>query len=251
MLIKNWALLEKIESSKTLEVRVKKNHSSAGQSIIEVIVALGIFLIIVTSSVIAVLASFSVTRLAQEKTQAVNLATEGLEAVKSIRNQNWDNLVTGNYGVVNNNGVWSLSPQADLDPSAKFTRLISINDVNRDLNHDLLTTGGTLDPETKKISSQVTWNFTPTRFNTVTMTLYLTNWQLSRIKLLATPTPTLTPTPTTVPNSCASYCQSLLYTTGTCRANTNQCRSNGEVYVAAGDAFCTGGANVDTCCCAP
>jgi len=57
----------------------------------------------------------------------------------------------------------------------------------------------------------------------------------------------ITPTPST----CSSYCVSNGYMSGTCRANTNQCTSNGEIYKSGGDVFCTGGASEDTCCCLP
>ncbi len=69
----------------------------------------------------------------------------------------------------------------------------------------------------------------------------------------STPTSTPTPTPTTVINSCSSYCLSLGgYTGGTCRATQTACGNNKQVWAGkAGDVYCTGGSNVDTCCCTP
>ncbi len=52
-------------------------------------------------------------------------------------------------------------------------------------------------------------------------------------------------------STCAAYCQSQSYSTGTCRANNAQCNANGETREAAGDVYCDGGQSADTCCCAP
>ena len=51
--------------------------------------------------------------------------------------------------------------------------------------------------------------------------------------------------------TCNLYCQSLLYTGGTCRKNAKACTDNGEVRQSNGNQYCTGGNNADTCCCLP
>ncbi len=71
-----------------------------------------------------------------------------------------------------------------------------------------------------------------------------------------TPTPTSTPTPFPTPTpppatSCNMVCTNLGKLTGTCRKNAAACTTNGETYTSAGDQFCTGGPNADTCCCLP
>lgn len=155
--------------------------NNKGQSVIEVIVAVAILVIIAGSSVIAILGSFSATRLAEEETQAALFATEGIEAAQSIRNQDWDNLVSGGYGVSNAGGTWVFSGSSD-NPggTGKFSRAITIGDVQRDGNGDIVESGGTIDDDTKQVTSTITWDFTPTRQNTVEMTTYLTNWMTGK-----------------------------------------------------------------------
>jgi len=215
--------------------------SNKGQSIIEVIVAMAIFIIIASSSVIAVLGSFSTTRLAEEETQAALFATEGLEAAQSIRNQDWDNLTTGDHGLVNASSIWAFSGTSD-DPngSDKFTRTIAVADVERDESGDVVESDGTVDEDTKKITATITWNFTPTRENTVEMVTYLTNWQKGKStggigggEITA----------------CDQYCQSIGYSSGTCRANQQQCENSGEDYKPQGNQYCLGGSSEDSCCC--
>ncbi len=187
-----------------------------------------------------ILGSFSTTRLAEEETQASFLATQGLEAVQSMRNQDWQNIIPGLYGLDQSSGFWIFSGTSDVDDSGKFTRSILIEEVQRDGNQDIVQTGGTIDDETYRITSRVVWNFTPSRQNTVEMSQYITNWQLVRGQGQGGGGQV---------NSCTEYCQSLSYTTGTCRKNVGACNQNGETYESGGGTYCTGGNNVDTCCC--
>ena len=50
--------------------------------------------------------------------------------------------------------------------------------------------------------------------------------------------------------TCDQYCQGQGYSTGTCRANAQQCTKNSETYEPGGDTYCTGGGS-SACCCAP
>jgi type II secretory pathway pseudopilin PulG len=206
-----------------------------GQMVIEVIVAVSIFAIIAASSVMAIVGSLSTARLAEEESQATFIASEGLEAVKSIRNQAWASLVTGPHGASKASGVWAFLGTADVDPSLKFTRVINIADVGRDANGNIIGSGGTADPETKKITATVSWDFTPTRHNSVVMNLYLTNWQLGKSS-------------TTMPQFCSTYCTGLGYGGGVCRKGKSRCLANGEIPENGGNHLCIqeeGG----VCCC--
>lgn len=49
--------------------------------------------------------------------------------------------------------------------------------------------------------------------------------------------------------TCGNICETQGYTGWTCRASAAQCTSNSEINVSAGNSFCTGGTNGDTCCC--
>src|SRR3990170_5463646 len=215
-----------------------------GQSVIEIIVAVSIFVLISGGSVITILGSFLASRLAEEETTASFYAVEGLEAVKSIRNQSWNNLKTadGNHGLDNTSGSWTFSGSADI--LGKYTRVINVSSL--------------VDPDSKEITATVTWSFIPTKLTIVEMTTQLANWQEVSFEALATtPTPILTPTPTVSPTltptpsitTCTAYCSSLGYSQGTCRRNVNQCNSNGETNEPGGNQYCTSGPNT-TCCCA-
>lgn len=214
----------------------------SGQSVVEIIVALALFLIIAGGSVAAIVGSLTTTRLAEEESQATLYAVEGIEAVQSIRNQNWSLITNGTYGVSNSGGTWAFSGSSDdPDGSGKFTRVITISNVNRNSSGTIVSSGGTNDPSTKLIDATVSWDFTPSRNNSVSIQTYITDWQFSR----GTPGssgPTLT--------SCNQYCVHQAYTSGVCEPVAPPCANSGGVHKPGGDQFCTG-SPTDTCCCVP
>ncbi len=90
-------------------------------------------------------------------------------------------------------------------------------------------------------TTQVNWLMTDSSFST------------SLFSFGAAPdtSPSPTPSPSPSPTSCLEVCTQAGYSTGTCRKNAGTCSSNSETHESAGDIFCTGGPNADTCCCAP
>ena len=209
-----------------------------GQSVIEVVIAVAIFVILASGAITAVLGSLLTSRQAAGETQAAFLAVEGLSGVESIRNRDWSYLIGGVHGLSNSGGAWALAGTSET--LGKFTRTITIADVPRDEQFNIVSGGGVSDPNTKRITSTVSWNFIPAKTSIVELTTYLTNWQESSNVVSGEGSG---------PASCEESCQIAGYSVSVCRANANQCSNNGESNVPGGDSFCTGGANADTCCC--
>lgn len=147
-----------------------------GFSVIEVILASAIFLIFSTGGIAVVLQGLEANRLGSEESIANQFASEGIEASRSIRDQSYANLVnsTGTGVTRNATGVWTFA--GTNNTFNKFTRVIVVSSVQRDGSGNIVASGGTVDANTKKITSTVTWNFTPTRTDSVVLTTYLTNW---------------------------------------------------------------------------
>ena len=103
-----------------------------GLSVIEVIIAASLFLIFSGGIISVVLQGFDANRLGEEETIANQYAAEGIEAVRSIKNQAFSNLVTSSGTGVARSGsnVWILSGSANT--LNKYTRVITIRDVHRD-----------------------------------------------------------------------------------------------------------------------
>lgn len=134
-----------------------------GQSLIELLVAIGIFVIAVSSLAFLILDSFVSGRLASEITKANFLAEEGMEATKSIRDNSWNGLISGSHGLTisGNNWVFQGTSEDISDQLKGGTRAIKIEDIGLDR---------------KKVTSQVTWQFTQARPQEIRLVTYLTNW---------------------------------------------------------------------------
>jgi len=153
---------------------MKRNRSF---SLVEVILAIAIFVILAVSGMTLVLHSFSVNKLGEEQTNAGLYAQEGIEGVRSIKDQYWSNLVADaeTKGLWYSNGYWEFN--GTNDTKDKYTRIILVSAVNRDGNGNIVESGGTLDANTMKVTSTVNWNFSTARNNSITHITYLTNFR--------------------------------------------------------------------------
>lgn len=148
-----------------------------GFFVLEVLLASALFVIFSAAAVGLVLQGFDANRTGNEETIANQYASEGIEAVRSIENQDYIDLVsTASAGVARGpSNTWIFSGTTNtLD---KYTRSIAITDVQRDGSGNIVASGGTNDPNTRKVTVTVSWNVSPTRNNSVVLTEYLTNWR--------------------------------------------------------------------------
>ena len=143
-----------------------------GQSLIELLLAIAIFIIVVSTLAFFFLDSYVAGRLAQEMSIANGLAEEGLEAARSIRDNDWDKLSVGNHGLVVSSNNWIFQGATeDISDSLKAgERKISVEEIGSDI---------------RKVTSEITWQFSPDRSQTVSMVTYLTNWAKSMSPYLA------------------------------------------------------------------
>ena len=174
-----------------LKLKIENScRRQAGFSVIEVILAAALFMIIATGSITVILQGTDSNRLGEEQTVANQYAAEGIEAVRSIKNQGFSNLVNDTEAGVVRSGsnVWAFNGQPNntntFNPVGKYTRVLTVSDVQRNCNLDIVASGGAIDPLTKKITSTVSWNFTPSRANSVQLSTYLSDWKQPITSLL-------------------------------------------------------------------
>lgn len=154
-------------------------RNSSGFSLIEVMLAAALFMILASGAVVVILQGLDSNRLGEEQMIATYYATEGIEAVRSIKNQNFDSIAnTAGTGIAEVGSSWAFSGSNNTF-SSKYTRTITVSDVRRDVSGNIVASGGTVDPLAKKITSTVAWNFSPSRANSVELISYLTNWRKS------------------------------------------------------------------------
>jgi len=130
-----------------------------GFSLIELLLASALFSIVVIAFFAAFIYGQEGTRVAGNRNRATLLAEEGLEAVRNMRDGGFSSLTPGTYGLSTNGGKWSFSGSSDVNDI--YTRNIVISDV---------------DANTKKISSNISWQQTLQRSGNLSLVTYLTNW---------------------------------------------------------------------------
>ena len=167
-------------------MRKRITHNSFGFSILEVILAAALFIIMATGAVTIIINGYNANRLGLEMTVANQFASEGIEAVKSIKNQAYANLVNSSGCSLNRvSNVWVFDSPCATDTLThnsedNFIRTIKVEDVRRDAtppDGNIVNTGGTVDPDSKKITSTVTWNFNAARPETISLVSYLSDWR--------------------------------------------------------------------------
>lgn len=155
------------------------NTKNQGFSIIEMLVAIGIFAILATAVVPSIVQTFTISRLGDNETDATLWTQEGIEATRSIRNLSWANLTDGNHGLSSGSGTWTFS--GTNNSKGIYTRAITVSDVFVDPSGNPQTSGcaNQQDGNLKRVVSTTSWNSSPTRANIVSLETYFTNWRKS------------------------------------------------------------------------
>ncbi|PJA92466.1 MAG: hypothetical protein CO133_03075, partial [Candidatus Komeilibacteria bacterium CG_4_9_14_3_um_filter_37_5] len=143
-------------------------------SLIEIIIALGIFSLFVTGIASSASLTYIAERQGGEKTVAQAYAQEGIEATRSIGKRGWSEITIGNHGLSKNNNYWEFSGENEI--LGEYQRQIVISDVYRDANNNIVASNGTLDLHTKKVVVSISWPVSGSQDHTYSLDTYLTNW---------------------------------------------------------------------------
>lgn len=131
-----------------------------GFSLIELILAIGLFAILVVGSVSIININSNAVRLASEYDKGYTYLNAGIEGIRSIKKQSWSNLDNGEYGLAIESGNYVL--QDEPDNWNKYTRTIEISNGYA--------------PDTKQITITVNWEFSAVKNESISETFFLTNW---------------------------------------------------------------------------
>lgn len=151
-----------------------KNHPR-GSLMLEVLITLGIGGLFSAALLGYILMANSSTDRSKENTTALWSAQEGLDALQTIAFSSLSNTTVGTLSFAGNR--WTVGgggPETLADGS---TRLIKIEDVSRDSECLVVASGGTVDVDSKKLTSEVTWIDSVGRSHDITLTTLRTNWE--------------------------------------------------------------------------
>lgn len=168
---------------KVIQSMFQNPFGNKGFSIIDILVAITIFGIVFSTLLGVTYFSIVTSTLLKQTTQANNIVQETIEAVRNFRDGTvWDV-----------DGLGKLATDTDYYPEATgsplkwqliqgrqtigiFTRKVVFKDVFRDSNSNIVESGGTYDPNTKKLIATVSWQ-NKGRSYKVEVVTYLTNWR--------------------------------------------------------------------------
>ncbi len=154
---------------------MKNKNLKKGFSIVEVLLAMAIFTIFATGIFYLSLDTIQRDTKINLNTEALLYAKEGIEAVRNIRDKDYLLLTNGDYGLYLNAGNWEFIAAPE-DINGFYERTITIEDVYRNELGEIDTEGTYLDPETKKITSEVVWYQKGIIPKSVSLVTYLSNW---------------------------------------------------------------------------
>jgi type II secretory pathway pseudopilin PulG len=135
---------------------IKIFNNRKGQTIVEVLIAAGLIALMfpVLAQGFTLSRGSSINREARH--EALLLMQESLDALRTIRETGWSNIVTnGTYHPVLSSNNWSLAAGSEL--IGNYTRQLVIDDTERDSNGNIVPIGGTVDPSTKKVTHLISW----------------------------------------------------------------------------------------------
>lgn len=160
-------------------LKFKSKAVEGGFGVVELLAAI----VIITVALVFIMEVYSFFIKAgnqnEKRLQAVSLAEEAIEAVRSMRDQDWNSISSLSFNTAYypdqsaSPAKWILvSGQQNING---FTRQVILSRVYRDANDNIVESGGIEDPGTRKVMSTTSWQDRGD-FN-VELAAYLTNWR--------------------------------------------------------------------------
>jgi Tfp pilus assembly protein PilV len=142
-----------------------RTNRNVGFGIIEILVAAAIISTAIFSLFNVFVLANRLSGEAGNKIRANFLAEEGLEVLRYLRDDSWSRNLAGltagtSYYISFNSGTsqWSIGTTNPGVIDSIYTRVITLENVSRDSSDNIVSSGGTNDPNTKKFNASMTWS---------------------------------------------------------------------------------------------
>lgn len=160
---------------KPLQDLIKRQY---GFGLIEIVVGGAVFAVSILGISFYYQQALSVSQKTGRIVQGSFLMEEGIEIAKIFRDTSWTNisgLTPGaTYYLTWTGTKWATTTTNTFIDNV-FERTLVVDNINRDGNDDIVSSGGTLDAGTKKVTVSVSWNEKGAT-TTKTVSTYLTNF---------------------------------------------------------------------------
>lgn len=158
-----------------LQIKKFKRKFFSGQLLVELLIAIGLSVIILPALLTGLVASREGGAQETQRVKGVAFLREGVDAARSVKNKidNWLTFaVNGTYHPVISGSAWTMASGSETVNG--LTRQIVISSVNRDNSGNIVSSGGTVDPSTKKVVVTVSW--TKPHSSNISTTLYFSRY---------------------------------------------------------------------------
>ncbi len=155
-----------------------------GFSLIELLIAISFVSVLTVVIVQTGLQTRGLRRLTAERLEALLYAQEAMEVFSQT---DWKDLPAGQYHPQLATSSWQVATGTEV-LNNRYTRLVELSDVYRasstrdQIYGPIVTSGGYLDPNSKKISARISWQTLSGATSTEVMDSYLVNWRASRLQ---------------------------------------------------------------------
>jgi len=142
---------------------MRGNTTTSGVTLVEVIIGVSLFALVLVFSVHTLNTFFTNATTAREKGKALYLATEGVEAVRALRDDDWATIAAATvetpYYVALTPTAISLTGTATAIDGI-YTRTVTFESVYRDSVDDVVsstTAGASIDSDSRWVTVTVSW----------------------------------------------------------------------------------------------
>jgi type II secretory pathway pseudopilin PulG len=173
-------LFENLNLVKSMNLLNIKKIASKGQAVVEIVVALAIFALLASSLAVLLLGGFALLERGRQITQAGALAREGIEAVRSVRDRNYDELSYSRSAVTISGNQWVFIGEGTTETIGDFVRRIDLFPVYRDVGGNIVVAGdpgAEEDASSTRVTVNVSWETGSGVDTSISRTTYLTDWR--------------------------------------------------------------------------
>lgn len=155
-----------------------KHHHQYGQTLIEVILVTFLFGVLGTGLAATLVTSAQSSKRGIEHVVASGYIKEGIEAVRSIRDRDWSEIVSGTHGLTTAAGYYDFDGTTNSLGDGVYTRTITIEEVYREgsLTGNISANGTVFDAAIRRVTVNVTWLGTDRNMKNLDAVFYVSNW---------------------------------------------------------------------------
>lgn len=146
-----------------------------GSLMLEALLAMGISSLFTSALLGYVMIANESTDRAKENTTVLWETQEGIDALQTIAFESLTNTTVGSLTFASNR--WTLGTSGPQTLPDGSTRIVKVEDVSRDAQCLVVASGGTVDTDSKKITSITSWTDARGKTHSSTLTTLRTNWE--------------------------------------------------------------------------